>query len=162
METADRILGVFIIVGLISLALSYFLPKEKFANYFRINERFFIFANIVGIICGSFGIAATFMFTPDAVRSYLWRFICFPWVYLQLYIILIMSIRKTIKIYDEKQGFNMANAAAVTLGFMAVVVILIEQLLQNGLFDIKLILPFYYFCMIFIYSMTTVVLFRKA
>ena len=91
----NNFLGPFIFVSIIVLLISAFiLPKTKLSKYFRVNEKYFVITNLIGIISGVLGLIAIFYFSPDIVKSYLWKILIMPYVYLQIYTLFVM-ISKT-------------------------------------------------------------------
>lgn len=156
-------IGPFLFFSLIILILlAFILPKTKLSKHFKITEKYFVITNICGIICSIIGLIAIFKFSPDVVRTYLWKIIIIPYVYLQIYHIYVMVAKKTTRIYDEKQEFNMTAGAGLTLITTILIMMwIIIPLLKNDLLEIKLILPLYINSVIFTFSLFTLFLFKK-
>ncbi|MBN1352632.1 hypothetical protein JXJ21_24810 [candidate division KSB1 bacterium] len=157
-------IGPFIFFPLIILILlAFILPKTKLSKHFKVTEKYFIITNIVGIICSVLGLIAIFTFSPDVVRTYLWKIIIIPYAYLQMYHIYVMVAKKTTQIYDEKQEFNTTTGAGLTLGATILIMgWIIIPLLKNNLLEIKLIFPLYINSVIFTFSLITLFLFKRA
>jgi hypothetical protein len=160
----DNFLGPFIFISIVSLLISAFiLPKTKLSKYFRVNEKYFVFTNIIGIISGVLGLIAIFSFSPDTVKSYLWKILIMPYVYLQIYTLYVMVGKKTTKIYDEKQDFNMSSGAGITLGVMvAIMGLIVMPLIMNQILEIRLLFPFFLNSTILVFCLATLYLYKKA
>ena len=141
----NSFLGPFIFFSLIIFLISAFiLPNTKLAKYFRVNEKFFVITNIIGILSGTLGIVAIFSFSPEIVKTYLWKILIMPYVYLQIYTLYVMIAKNTLNIYDEKQDFNMTTGAAITFGAMIVIMtFIITPLITNQILEINLLNPFF-------------------
>ena len=165
METIyNNFIGPFIFFSLIiSILFAFILPKTKLSKYFRINQTYFILTHICGIVSTILGLIAIFSFSPDFVKTYLWKILILPYAYLQIYTLYVMITRKTTQILDEKQEFNMANAGGVTLGLsIAIMGFIIIPLINNSVVDMKLLFPFYINAIILTFSLVTLYLFKKA
>ena len=165
METLyHNFIGPFILLSLIfSILLAYILPKTILSKYFKIGQTYFLITNICGIIVSAIGIIAIFLFTPEIVKSYLWKILIMPYVYLQIYMLYVINAKKTTKIFDEKQDFNMTTGAAISFGAMIIVMaFIIKPLITDQILEINLLNPFFINASILIYSITTLFLFKKA
>lgn len=160
----DNFLGPFIFFSLIFLIIfAFIVPKTKLAKYFKVNETFFIITNLCGILCGLSGIIAIFILPFEIVKGYLWKILIMPYVYLQFYVGYTMIIKRTTKIYDEKQDYNMAIGAALTMAAMVfVMALIVSPLLKNTILSLNLLMPFYLNAMILIYSAITLFCFKRA
>ena len=159
----DNFLWPFIFCSLMFLILfAFIVSKTKLAKYFKVNETFFIMTNILGIVCGLAGIITIFYFPPDIVKI-LWKILIMPYVYLQFYIIYVMIIKKTMRIYDEKQDINMTTGGGITMGVMVLVMAIIAiPLIKNNVLPLNLLLPFYLNVMILLYSGITLFIYKRA
>lgn len=160
----NNFLGPFIFISLIVLLISAFiLPNTKLSKYFRVNEKYFVITNIIGIISGVLGIIAIFSFSADIVKSYLWKILIIPYAYLQIYTLYVMVGKRTTKIYDEKQDFNMSSGAGITLGVMvAIMGLIVMPLIKNQILELSLLFQFFLNTTILVFCLATLFLYKKA
>lgn len=160
----DNFIGPFIFISLIfGLLLAFILPKTRLSSYFKVSERYFVLTNICGMLCGALGIVAIFMFPAEAVKAYWWKIIILPFVFMEIYLLFPMLAKKTTKIFDEKQEFNMGTAGGITLGITILFMgIIVEPIIQSGALEILLLFPFYINLVILTFSFITLVLFKTA
>ena len=154
----------FIFASIIVLLISAFIiPKTKLSKYFTVTDKYFVFTNIIGIISGFLGLIAIFSFSPDIVKSYLWKILIMPYVYLQIYTLYVMMGKKTTKIYDEKQDFNMSSGAGITLAVMVVIMgFIVMPLLKNQILELNLLFPFFLNTTVLVFCLATLFLYKKA
>ena len=108
---------------------------------------------------GAIGIIAIFLFSPDIVKSYLWKILIMPYVYLQIYRLYVMVAKN--KTYDEKQAISMTTGAAITFGAMIIIMgWIITPFIKNQILEINLLTPFFLNASILVYSITTLFLFK--
>jgi len=160
----NNYLGPFIFASIIVLLISAFIiPKTKLSKYFTVTDKYFVFTNIVGFTSGFLGLIAIFSFSPDIVKSYLWKILIMPYVYLQIYTLYVMMGKKTTKIYDEKQDFNMSSGAGITLAVMVVIMgFIVMPLLNNQILELNLLFPFFLNTTVVVFCLATLVLYKKA
>lgn len=160
----NNFVGPFIFFSLIiSILLAFILPQTKLSKYFKIGQTYFLLTNLCGILIGAMGIIVIFLLSPDIVKSYLWKILIMPYVYLQIYTLYVIIAKKTINIFDEKQDFNMTSGAAITFGTMILIMgFIISPLVQNKILEVSLLFPLFLYSAILIYSTITLFLFKKA
>ena len=159
----DNFIGPFIFFSLIFLIIfAFIVPKTKLEKYFKMSETFFIITNLCGIVCGISGIIVIFVLPSDIVKGYLWKILIMPYVYLQFYIGYVMIIKKTTRIFDEKQNINMTTGAGLTMAAMVIVMGSIAvPLIKNNLLPLNLLMPLYLNIMIVLYSGITLFCFKR-
>jgi hypothetical protein len=165
METLyNNLIGPFIFFSLlISIILAFILPKTKLSKHLGIGQTYFVITNVCGIVLGAIGIIIIFLLEPNITRRYLWKILIMPYVYMQIYIIYVMIAKRTINIFDEKQDFNMTSGAAISFGAMLVIMgLIISPLIQNKIIGFDLLFPLFINSSIFVYSISTLFLFKKA
>ncbi len=160
----QNIIGPIIFFALIAfLILAFILPRTRLSRYFKISEKYFVATHIVGILCGALGLIAIFALPSDAVDEYWWKIIILPFVFMEMYLLYPMVVRRTAEIFDEKQNFNIGIAGVITLvGTIITMSFIIEPLLTSGSLELSLLNPFYLNTVVFVFSATTLILFKWA
>jgi hypothetical protein len=163
MESQIEKIIKLILVAIVALGIILFflLPKTKLAKKFRMNEKLFIITNIIGVICGMVGLAVTFVFPRSIVELHLWELIVIPFVLVEIYWLMIIRIRKTSKLIDEKQDYNMTKAGALTMAFSIPAMIFMFMLYYNKIFDGPIWFPYYFFVTLLFFSGATLFFFKK-
>lgn len=164
METQfEKIIKVSILLIIIlAFVLYWLLPKTKFARHLKMNESLFIITNIIGVVCGIIGLIITFVYPEKIVEFHLWELIILPFALIEGYWLLIIRIRKTAAIIDEKQDYNMTRAGAATMAFSIPAMIIMFMLYYNEIVTGPIWFPYYFFVTIFFFCGTTLFLFKKA
>ena len=163
METQFEKIIKLILVVIVALGIVLFvvLPKTRLAKKFKMNEKLFLITNIIGVVCGMVGLAMTFIFPQSIVELHLWELIIMPFALVYGYWLLIIRIRKTSEIVDEKQDYNMTKAGAITMAFSIPAMVIMFQLYNNKVFDGPIWFPYYFFVTLLLFSGTTLFLFKK-
>nr|MBN2277818.1 hypothetical protein [candidate division Zixibacteria bacterium] len=153
------ILALTVIIG----ALLYFIiPRTKLAGKLKMNESVFIITSVTGIICGAVGLVVTLFWPEYIVNLHLWEFIIMPFILANVYWGIIMKTRKTVKILDEKQVFDLTNAAALTWAGSIPAMVVIFLLYSWGIVDGVIWFPFYFFITLLFFSISTLFCFKKS
>jgi len=153
-------LALVIIIAL-AILLYWLLPKTRLAKYFKMNERLFVITNIIGVTCGIIGLVVTFLFPKFIVEWHLWEVIIAPFALMEIYWLLIIKIKKTAEVIDEKQDYNMTKAGAITMAASIPAMVIMFMLYYNKVFDGPIWFPYYFFVILLFFSGTTLFLFRK-
>ena len=163
METQiEKIIKLALVLILIIAGFLYWLlPKTKLAKHLIISEKLFIFTNIIGVICGIVGLVVTFVLPQFIVELHLWELIVTPFVLAYIYWLMIIRIRKTSEIVDEKQDYNMTKAGALTMAFSIPAMVIMFMLYYNKILDGPIWFPYYFFVTLMFFSGTTLFLFKK-
>lgn len=162
-ETIEKVVKLILVLILVLAGLLYWLlPKTRLAKYLKMNEALFVITNIIGMIFGVLGLGVTFVWPRFIVELHLWELIVTPFVLVYVYWALIMRIRKTSEIVDEKQDYNMTKAGAVTMAFSIPAMAFMFILYYNEIFDGPIWFPYYFFVTILIFSCSTLFYFKKA
>ena len=149
----ESIIKIILVTVVILAALCYWLiPKTKFAKKTKMTVPLFITTNIVGIVCGIFGLIAIFLWHEFIIEAHLWELIIFPYVLVWVYWLIIIRIRKKSVIVDEKQEWDMSQAAGFTFGGTIVILSIMFQLSMKKIVDLNngLWFPCYLFLTIFL------------
>ena len=159
----EQIVKVLLVAVLAVAAILYWLlPKSRLAGKFRMNETLYVVTNVVGIVCGIIGLTATIVWPRYVIELHLWEFIMLLFVLVHVYWAIISRVRQKSPLLDEKQSFDMAQAAAITwagsIPAMAVLFVLYDKGVLHGL----MWFPFYLFATLLAYSISTLYLFRRA
>ena len=159
----EIIIKIALVVILLIAGLSYWLlPKTKLARHLKMNETIFVFTTIIGMICGVLGLIVTINWPQFIMELHLWEVILMPFVLVNVYWAMIMKIRKTPAILDEKQILNMTNAAAVTFKFSIPLMVILFILYDLEVLSGIIFFPYYFFIALLFYSASTLFYFRKA
>jgi hypothetical protein len=152
------ILGLFIIIA----GLSYWLiPKSKLGSRFQMNEYVFIISQAIGILCGLAGLFLTFIYPQKIIKFHLWELLIIPYFLIFVYWLIVMKIRKSTEIVDEKQEYDMGRGDGITFGISIPAMVIMFILYQNEIVNGLIWFPFYIFVTILIYSSSTLFFFKK-
>lgn len=152
---------ILVLIIALAIVLYWLLPKTRLAKHFKMNERLFIITNIIGVTCGIIGLLVTFIWPQFIVELHLWEVIVTPFALMYIYWLLIIRIRKTAEIVDEKQDYNMTKAGAITMAFSIPAMVIMFMLYYDKIFDGAIWFPYYFFVLLLFFSGTTLVLFKK-
>ena len=156
----------FVLVALLVIAgfCYWLLPKTKLAHKIKMTVPLFYATNIIGIICGIIGLIGIFIWKNLIIEAHLWELIIMPYVLVWIYWLMIIRIRKNKVIVDEKQEYDMSQAAGATIGGTVIILAFMFNLSLNDVYQLNngLWFPFYFFLTIFIFSLSTILHFRKS
>jgi len=159
----EIIIKLGLVLTLLIAALFYWLlPKTKFAGQLEMSESLFVVTTVVGMICGGLGLFVTIAWPQFITELHLWEIILMPLVLINVYWAMIMKIKKTSAILDEKQILNMTNAAAVTFVFSIPLMVVLFSLYEQKVLDGIIFFPYYFFMTILLYSSSTLFYFKRA
>jgi hypothetical protein len=161
----ESIIKLILVVIVILAALCYWLlPKTNFAKKMKMTVPLFITTNIVGIVCGIIGIMGIFLWKGFIIEAHLWELIIFPYALVWIYWLIIIRLKKTSVIVDEKQEWDMSQAAGITYGGTIVTLSVMFQLSMHKIVDLNdgLWFPFYLFLSIFLFSCSTLLFFKRS
>lgn len=159
LEKIIKIAILFILV--LAFVLYWLLPKTRFAKRLKMNETLFIITNVIGIACGVIGLVVTFVYPYEIVEFHLWELIILPFALVYGYWLLIIRIRKSSEIVDEKQDYNMTKAAAMTMAFSIPAMVVMFMLYYNDIFAGPTWFPYYLFVTVLFFCGITLYLFKK-
>ena len=155
-EGKSKIGLILFIILVFALILLFILPKTTYSKHLKINQNIYTITNVLGLFTGIFGLLAIFIWPPEVVKSFLWKLIIMPYVLIWIYCGMIMTGKKTSDIYDEKQDYDMTKGAAVTMaGLILVMGFVISPLLEKEILNVLLLMPFYLFTAVLIFSAST-------
>lgn len=161
-EGKSKIGLILFIILVFALILLFILPKTKYSKHLKINQNMYTITNVLGLFTGIFGLLAIFIWPPEVVKSFLWKLIIMPYVLIWIYCGIITIGKKTSDIYDEKQDYDMTKGAAVTMaGLILVMGFVISPLLEKEILNVLLLMPFYLFTAVLIFSASTLFFFKK-
>jgi hypothetical protein len=152
------LLPVLVLAGFLYLIL----PRTAVGRNLKMNEAVFVLTNVIGLLCGAVGLLATFAWPHLILGAHLWELIVMPLVLIYVYWGIIMKVRKTTAILDEKQVVNMTSAAAVTWAWSILPMTVIFVLYQEQLLGGMTWFPVYVFLTLFIFSASTLYFFKRA
>ncbi len=88
---------------IVAVLLVWLIPKTNFSRRIKMTEKVFIIMQVAGALCGIMGMTATILWPHLIVQTHLMWVILLPYALINFYYLMIMKIKKTIKIIDEKQ-----------------------------------------------------------
>ncbi|OQX95586.1 hypothetical protein B6I21_04695 [candidate division KSB1 bacterium 4572_119] len=146
-----------------AIIIYYLLPRSKFARKLKLGVFMFKLTNIIGIICGIVGLFTVFILQEKIIIQHLWELTVLPYALVWFYWLIMIRIKKTSNIFDEKQEFNMAKAGALTMAGSILALAIMFNLSYNDVFQLNygLWFPFYLFSSITQFSFFTLFLFKK-
>ena len=163
METhIEKLIKLTLLLIIILAGLSYWLiPKSKLRSKFQMNENVFIITQSIGILCGVAGLFISFIYPQYIIELHLWELLIMPYFIIYIYWLIVMKIRKSTEIIDEKQEYDMGKAGGITFGISMPAMVIIFILYQNGIVKGLVWFPYYIFITIIIYSCSTLFYFKK-
>ena len=157
------IIKLLLMVVLILLGLLYWLlPETKVASHFKMNETLFSITNIIGIICGAIGLAITIIFPQFIMKEHLYEIILLPFLFINVYWAIIIKVRKSEKILDEKQEYDMTQGATKAWIISIPVMLIVFWMYKGKILEGAIFFPIYLFQTLFFYSAGTLFYFKKA
>ena len=163
--TLEPIAGLGSLLLLVIAGVLYWLlPKTKLGKYLEMNETAFIATNIIGIFCGFTGLLATFLLRHLVVESHLFELLFIIWLLAHVYWVIIVKIKRTTELLDEKQIENIKTAAATTLMLSSFVMLMLYFASYHKLLNLEGMVWFlvYFFTILTIYSSSTIIYFKRA
>jgi hypothetical protein len=152
------VLSILVLAGI----LFWILPKTRFSRHILMNEKLFLVSQLIGMGTGVAGLAATFIWPGLMVESHLMWALILPFVLIQFYWGLIVRIRKTAVIVDEKQSYDMTLSGALTMAFSIPAMAVMFVLYYNHIVEGALWFPFYLFISVLSFSTGILISFKKS
>ena len=161
MESLEIMIKIILGTILIFAGLLFWLiPKLKISKKLVMNDKVYILTQIIGIFSGIVGLFITFIYTKSIIELHLWELIVMPYVIIQVYWLVVERIRRTDKIVDEKQDYDMTKSAGITLGLSIPAMVLIFILYENQILSGIIWFPYYLFVTILFFSSSILFLFK--
>jgi uncharacterized protein YjeT (DUF2065 family) len=158
----EKLIKLALVLVIIIAGLSYWLiPKSKLGSKFQMNEYVFIITQSIGILCGVAGLFLTFIYPQKIIEFHLWELLIIPYFLIYVYCLIVMKIRKSTEIVDEKQEYDMGRAGGITFGISMPAMVIMFILYQNGIVNGLIWFPFYIFITILIYSSAILFCYKK-
>jgi hypothetical protein len=154
-------LGLFFIVVL-ACFLYWLLPRTRLSRHFKMNEKVFILTQIICIFCSIFGLVATFLWPQSIFELHLWELLALPIFLVYVYWFIVQKTIKSGAIVDEKQEFDMAKGAALSMAFTIPCMALLLNLYQRGALEGLVWFPYYLFVTLLLFSAGTLTSFKKS
>ena len=151
---------LLVLLILIGLAI-WLLPKSKVASRLRLGEKAFQIIHIVGIVCGVFGLVASFIYQDAILKSHLYEVILFPVFLAYMYLLLVHRIHKSDDILDEKQEHDMALAGANTFALSMIWAFFLHALYREEILTGTIFFPLFVFFSLALFSFNVMVQYRK-
>ncbi len=154
---------VIIFVLLIAVIFYWVLPRTRFASRLRLTEPVFIVTNIIGILVGLIGLIAVIVMPERIITAHLWELIALPYALVWGYWLIIIRIKKSTAITDEKQELDLSKAGAMTMASSIIILAFVFNLDYNEIFRLNngLWFPFYLFLSITLFSVFTILFYKK-
>ena len=155
---------ILLIVVVIAVLTFWLLPKSRFSDKIKMTVSLFIITNALGILCSATGLVVIVLFPNLVIEAHLWELIVMPYALFMIYWLIIIRKKKSTAIIDEKQEWNMSQAAGITIGGTIVILSIVFQLSTHNLFQLNdgLWFPFYLFITLFLFSLSTLFFFKKS
>ena len=162
-ESIEKIikLGLFFIV-ILACVLYWLLPKTRLSRFFKMNEKVFAVTFIISILCSIFGLVVTFLWPQAIFELHLWELLALPIFLAYVYWLIVQKTSKNTDLVDEKQGFDMAKGAALSMAFTIPCMVLLLNLYQRGTLEGIVWFPYYLFVTLLLFSSGTLYSFRKS
>ena len=158
----EKVIKIILLLIIILAILSYWLiPKLKLRSGFRMNENVFMITQSIGVICGLAGLLITFIYPKNVIELHLWELLIMPYFIIQVYWLIVMKIRKSGEILDEKQEYDMGKAGGITFGISLPAMVIIFILYQNEIVQGLIWFPYYLFITLLAFSCATIFYFKK-
>jgi len=155
---------ILLLIVLIAVICYWLIPRSKLAKKVKMTVGLFIVTNIIGILSGILGVVGIFIWKTYLIEAHLWELIVMPYALVMVYWLLIIKLKKSTEIVDEKQKWDMSQAAGITIGGTIVILSVVFQLSTHNLVDMGqgLWFPLYIFITIFIFSLTILLFYKKS
>ena len=154
-------LGLFFIVVL-ACFMYWLLPRTRLSRHFKMNERIFVVTQVVSILCSIFGLIVTFVWPQAIFNLHLWELVTLPIFLVYVYWFTVIKATKNVELVDEKQGFDMAKGAALSMAFTIPCMALLLNLYQRGTLEGHAWFPYYLFITLLLFSAGTLYNFKKS
>ena len=154
-------LGLLFIVVL-ACFMYWLLPRTKLSRHFKMNETVFNATFIISILCSIFGLVATSLWPHAIFELHLWELVALPIFLVYVYWFIVLKITKDTGLMDEKQEFDMAKGAALSMAFTIPCMALLLNLYQRGALEGFVWFPYYLFITLLLFSVGTLYNYRKA
>jgi hypothetical protein len=161
----EPIIKIFLVVVHFLAVLCYWqLPKYKLAKKMKMTVPIFMATNLVGIICSFLGLISIFLWKEFIIEAHLWELIIAPYALVWLYWLMIIRIKKTSIIVDEKQEWDMSQAAGATISGTIIILAFMFNLSYNNVYQLNngLWFPFYLFVTILLFSLSTIFFYKRS
>jgi len=153
-------LGLFFVVILVCF-LYWLLPRTKLSRHFKMNEKVFNVTFVIGILCSIFGLVATFLWPQAIFDLHLWELLALPVFLIYIYWLIVLKVKKSAGVVDEKQEFDMAKGAALSMAFTIPCMALLLNFYQRGALEGHAWFPYYLFVTLLLFSAGTLYSYRK-
>lgn len=154
-------LGLFLIVVL-ACFMYWLLPRTRLARHFKINEKVFNVTFFISICCSVFGLVATSLWPQSIFELHLWELLTLPIFLVYVYWFIVLKTTKKTELVDEKQEFDMAKGAALSMAFTIPCMALLLNLYQRGVLEGFVWFPYYLFITLLLFSVGTLYSYRKS
>jgi hypothetical protein len=158
----EKVIKIILLLVIVLAILSYWLiPKSKLRSRLHMNENIFMITQSIGVLCGVAGLLITFIYPHKIIELHLWELLIMPYFIIQVYWLIVMKIRRSGEILDEKQEYDMGKAGGMTFGISIPAMVIVFILYQNKIAEGLIWFPYYLFITILIFSSSTLYYFKK-
>ncbi|NOX89691.1 MAG: hypothetical protein GXO77_11740 [Calditrichaeota bacterium] len=153
---------VFLLVVLLVAALFFWiLPKTKLSGKMKMSVTLFYVVNVIGIVFGVLGLILTFLMQDLIMNKHYFELILLPVFFIYLYVGMLFKVKGGDELFDEKQNWNMTQAAALTFPATIVAVFFIYAMYKEGILTGNVFFPVFLFFSLAVYSAGSIYYFRK-
>jgi uncharacterized membrane protein len=158
----EKLIKLTLLLIILLAGLSYWLiPKSKLRSKFQMNESVFVITQSIGILCGVAGLFITFIYPQYIIELHVWELLIMPYFIIYIYWLIVIKIRKSTEILDEKQEYDMSKSGGITFGISIPAMVIIFILYQNEIVKGLIWFPYYIFITILIFSCSTLFYFKN-
>ena len=150
-----------LVVLLVSLIAFWLVPVTNFGRRLKMGEKTYYAVHIIGICCGTIGFVVSFFFPDIILKEHYYELILLPVLIGYLYTAIIIRVRKTEHIYDEKQQADMTRAGATAWITSVVLIFLLYAMYREGIIEGAVWFPLYIFSTFTAFSASTLYYYRK-
>jgi len=152
---------LLLLILAVTFIIYWAIPRSRFAGRLKMNEPLFYLIHIIGIISGFLGIVVTVIFPDEIMTNHLYELILLPVFFVYVYSAILMRIKKGEDILDEKQNRDMLYAISISWIVCFISMFFIYALFKSNGIQGYIWFPLFVFLNIFVFSSSTLVLFKR-
>jgi hypothetical protein len=126
------------------------------------NEKVFNVTFIISILCSVLGLVATTIWPRAVFEIHLWELLALPIFLVYVYWFIVLKATKDAALVDEKQEFDMARGAALSMALTIPCMALLLNLYQRGVLEGFVWFPYYLFMTLLLFSAGTLCSYKKS
>ncbi len=151
---------LLLIILFFSVLAFILLPKTFLAQRLKMTVGLFYSLNIIVIIFGLVGMAATIGWQDQLLEKHYFELILLPIFFALVYPAIVESVHRAVGVYDEKQQLNLTQAAALTWPISIIAVLFMFTLYKEGILTGYTFFPLYLFFSVTVYAALSIYFFK--